>query len=315
MKEIGGYFGLEDLPHNEYYPDLVAVNSARNALLYILRALSARKLYIPCYLCDSVSRALEREGFPYGYYAVGKDFMPEFDLPLDDGEYLYVVNYFGQISDTQAAALKEKHKNVILDNVQAFFQRPANGLDTVYSCRKFFGVSDGGYAATTARLQEPLPADVSMERMKHVLGRYEGTASGYYPDFVRNEEAFYSMNLRQMSRLTRNILGAVDYESIREKREANFRTLHGRLKDRNPLRLTVPVGPYAYPFYCPGGMTLKKALAHRKIYVATLWPDAIPFGGLAKEYSENILPLPCDQRYGESDMEHIVEELEKCMSI
>ena len=34
IKEIGGYFGLEELISNEYYPDLAAVNNARCALLY-----------------------------------------------------------------------------------------------------------------------------------------------------------------------------------------------------------------------------------------------------------------------------------------
>ena len=315
MKEIGGYFGLEDLIHREYYPDLIAVNNARNALLYILKARAVRKLYIPYYLCDSVSRLCGREGFPYAYYAVGKDFLPEFDIPLGEGEYLYIVNYFGQVSNDQAAALKAKHRQVIFDNVQAFFQRPVEGMDTVYSCRKFFGVPDGGYAATSARLSDPLPTDVSMDRMKHVLGRYEGAASAYYQDFARNDESFYDIELRQMSRLTHNILGAVDYDAVKTKREQNFCFLHERLKARNPLKLTMPAGPYAYPFYCENGMKVKRALAEKRIYVATLWPDAVQFGGLAKEYSENILPLPCDQRYQENDMSMMMEVLEICMSI
>ncbi len=315
MKEIGGYFGLEDLVHREFYPDLVAVNSARNALLYILKAQEVRKLYIPDYLCDSVSRLCDREGCPYEHYQVGKGFLPEFDVTLGKGEYLYVVNYFGQISNERAIALKAMHRNVIFDNVQAFFQRPVEGLDTVYSCRKFFGVPDGGYTATSAKLSDPMPMDISMDRMKHVLGRYEGTASAYYIDFCRNDESFYTLELRQMSRLTHNILGAIDYEAIKEKREENFRFLHERLKDRNPLKLSVPVGPYAYPFYCENGMRVKKALAEKRIYVATLWPDAIRFGGVAKDYSENILPLPCDQRYFAQEMKLIVEELEKCMNI
>lgn len=36
--EIGGYFGLEPLISNEYYKDLIALNTARNALLFILKA-------------------------------------------------------------------------------------------------------------------------------------------------------------------------------------------------------------------------------------------------------------------------------------
>ena len=42
-KEIGGYFGLEKLISNEYYPDLAAVNNARCALLYIIKARHYKK--------------------------------------------------------------------------------------------------------------------------------------------------------------------------------------------------------------------------------------------------------------------------------
>lgn len=45
-REIGGYFDLEHLGGKEYYEDLIGVNSARNAWLYILKAKQVRKLYI-----------------------------------------------------------------------------------------------------------------------------------------------------------------------------------------------------------------------------------------------------------------------------
>ena len=56
--EIGGYFGLESLISNEYHKGLVALNTARNALLYVLRARKIKKLYIPYYLCNSISEIL-----------------------------------------------------------------------------------------------------------------------------------------------------------------------------------------------------------------------------------------------------------------
>ena len=38
MKEIGGYFGLETLTQKEYYFNLIALNSGRNCLAYLLKA-------------------------------------------------------------------------------------------------------------------------------------------------------------------------------------------------------------------------------------------------------------------------------------
>ena len=60
MKEIAGYFGLEQLISNEYYKDLIPLNTGRNALLYLLKAKNIKKVYIPYYLCNSISDMLNK---------------------------------------------------------------------------------------------------------------------------------------------------------------------------------------------------------------------------------------------------------------
>ncbi len=308
MREIGGYFGLEVFGGREYYHDLIGVNSGRNALLYILKVRKIRKLYIPRFLCDSVSALCCREGYEYEEYEINTDFMPIFDRSLMPGEALYIVNYYGQISNEQVIKLKERWGNIIFDNVQAFFQRPVPGIDTVYSCRKFFGVPDGGYVATDSVLVERLPIDESKERMKHVLGRFEGKASDYYGDFQENDEKFYDLPLRSMSLLTQNIMRGINYEFVRTQRNANYAILDSMLGKRNKLHLLSPDGPYCYPLYCEDGMEMKRCLAAQKIFVPTLWPNCrLLDGTLEKELAENILPLPCDQRYGPMEMRMIVE--------
>ena len=311
MKEIGGYLELEDFQGEEYYPDAVAVNNARNGLLYLIKARGIRKLYIPYYLCDSVSGLCEREGCPYDFYSILEDFAPAFNGRLREGEYLYVVNYFDRLDDAKILELKSRYGNVILDNVQAFFHRPLSGIDAIYSCRKFFGVPDGGYVVTDTRLLEDIPVDVSMDRMKHVLGRYDKeAASEFYNDFKANDLSFDSLELRLMSRLTHNLLTAVDYDTVQKKREENYMYLADRLKDANRLPDIRPVGPYMYPLYCQNGMEVKRKLATRKIYIPTLWPNVLECEcSLEKDYAENILPLPCDQRYGLGEMKYLVEEV------
>ena len=311
MKEIGGYLGLESLVKHELYGDLIGVNNARNALLYILKAKKIKKLYIPYYLCDSVSSVCDREGYAYEMYSVDESFMPIFDKELKDGEYLYVVNYYGQLDDSTIKGLQAKHRNIICDNVQAFFAAPIEGIDTVYSCRKFFGVPDGGYVSTDKLLDEPLKEDFSRVRMTHVLGRFETQkGSDFYDDFRKNDCLFDDLELRAMSALTRNIMGAIDYDAVKSAREKNFETLDAMLGDKNLLKLKKAVGPYAYPFYCENGAEIRKKLIEKKIFVATLWPNALECGDdLAQRYSKNILPLPCDQRYGEGDMITIAKEV------
>ena len=313
-KEIGGYLGLEQACGREFYEDLQAVNSGRNALLYILKAYDVKKLHIPRFLCDSVSELCRRENIPFATYGIDRNFAPLFEGELGEGEWLYLVNYYGQLTAEQVLAWKKRYERVILDNIQAFFCCPITGIPTVYSCRKFFGVPDGGYAACEAVL--PLERDSSRDRMTHILGRFEESGSAYYAAFQRNDEIFYDLPLRKMSPITRNILRSVDYEAVRQKRNANYAVLEAALGEKNPLPITASDGPYCYPFYCENGMEVKRALAKKKIYVPTLWPEVTEQGSaLERDYAKNILPLPVDQRYDPEDMKRIVEELRLCMKI
>lgn len=310
MKEIGGYLGLEKFSGREYHSDLIAINSARNALLYIVKAKKINKLYIPYYLCDSVECACKREGIALEYYHIDRDFLPKFDRVLGQNEYLYIVNYYGQLDKRIVRDYKKRFSNIILDNVQAFFEKPIEGIDTVYSCRKFFGVPDGAYVSTDVVLNEPLDIDVSMERMRHVLGRFEVNARDYFSDFRQSDKQLEEIGLRKMSKLTHNILSAIDYDAVKQARETNFEYLQNRLGHKNMFNLKKVIAPYAYPFYCTNGPRVRKDLADKDIFVATLWPNVVDTGDpVEKDYAENILPLPCDQRYGEDDMKRIVDSI------
>lgn len=312
MKEIGGYFGLEKLISNEYYKDLVPLNSGRNALLYILKARKINKLYIPYYHCKSVSDMCRRNGFDFEFYNINHEFMPIFNGSLGKNEYLYVVNYFGQLTPKKVLSLRNQFGQIILDNVQAFFQEPIKGIDTIYSCRKFFGVPDGAYLSTDFLLEEELDVDISKERMTHILGRYEGKASDYYYYFQDNDESFKIEPLKYMSKLTHNILGAIDYKKVKKIRDENYAFLESKLKKMNKLQIKTPKGAFAYPLYLENGSEIRRKLIEKKIYIPTLWPNVLEDtseGNLEYDYAANILPLSCDQRYDINDMAYMLELL------
>lgn len=309
MREIGGYFELENLADNEYYSNLTKLNNGRNALWYMIKAKNIQKLYIPYFLCDSVSNMLKKKGVSFEYYDVGSDFSPLFEKNLLENEFLYVVNFYGQISNTAIITLKQKFDNIIVDNTQAFFQEPLNGIDTLYSVRKFFGVPDGAYLATDKRLNEELKQDISKDRMIHILGRYEGKASDYYKFHHKNDEISDGEDLKTMSKLTRNLLGAIDYKKVLETRNRNYALIESKLGDKNAITPISPEGPFAYPFFIENGIEIRKQLAKEKIYIPVLWPNVLndmPKESLEYQYAANILPLPCDQRYSEEDMEYMI---------
>ncbi|MDQ2085656.1 hypothetical protein RBH29_04310 [Herbivorax sp. ANBcel31] len=312
MKEIGGYFELDQLVKNEYYKNLISLNSGRNALLYLLKAKNIKRLHIPYFLCNSVSDMLKRNNFDFNYYCIDNEFNPIISGNIQKYEYLYIVNYYGQLTDKKINLLKSSFERIIIDNTHAFFQKPIKGIDTIYSCRKFFGVPDGAYLATDCVLDGDLEIDVSKDRMTHILGRFEGKASDYYSDFKENDMCFKNAPLKKMSKLAKNILGAIDYENVIQTRNENYKYLENNFKKYNKLKLIIPNGPFAYPMYIEDGMNVKKMLLENKVYIPTLWPNVLrnaPKSSVEYDYSTNVLPLPCDQRNNVEDMKKIVNLL------
>ena len=186
-------------------------------------------------------------------------------------------------------------------------------MDTLYSCRKFLGVSDGAYLSTDAELEpEKKPLDHSMGRMEHILGRYEYDAGTFYQKMLDNAANYHEMEIRRMSRLTGNLLRTMDYSGIKTRREKNYRLLAQLLPSRNAFTGEVPEGPFAYPYYHKNGLELRHWLAGRKIFVPTNWRNILEeFDRDTMEYdwAANVLPLPCDQRYGAEEMQYIADSI------
>lgn len=318
MREIGGYLEFEKFHSGEYYPELIALNTGRNALLYLIKAKNIQKIYIPFYLCNSVGDTLDKYCVEYEYYRIGKNFVPEFSKTLDEREYIYVVNYFGQLLNGTISNLYVKYNNIIIDNSHAFFQRPIENIPTIYTCRKFFGVPDGAYLYSDNLLDANLAVDRSGERISHLIGRFEGVATEYYRQFKENEELLANIPLRYMSKLTRNLLSAIDYDRVCRVREENYLHLDKELGKYNRLDLRAPIGPFMYPFYIENGQDIRATLNRSGVYVPTLWPEVLNLledDGVEIDYVSNVLPLACDQRYGIDDMNYTIEKVKSLFEV
>lgn len=320
MKEIGGYLELEEMSGKEYYPDLIKLNLGRNALIFALKYLHIKKLWLPFLLCDSVTSVCKNAKIELAWYHIKKDFSPALpNRKLASGEYLYIVNYYGQLSQERLLKLQSIYDNILLDNTHAFFQRPLDTIPVLYSCRKFFGLPDGAYLSLGQKNKisiDSLPNDSSAERMKHILGRYEHTASAYYSSMLNTAHNLSIEPVKQMSRLTQNLLRGIDYQRICSIRNANYAILSDALDSQNHLILFPQEGPFVYPFYCQNGICIRKKLAEDKIFVPTYWSNVIqdmPNESIEYDYAANILPLPCDQRYGMEEMTRILNVLEQLM--
>ena len=308
-REYGGYIELDSFKGRAYYKGMLEFNCGRSCLSYLIEARGIKKIYIPLLLCDSVKECCEKYGVEVKYYSIDRNFNPVLD-GVDADEYVYIVNYYGQLEKEDVRILKKRYKNIIVDNSEAFFSERLENTDTIYVCRKFFGVADGAYLFTEERLDKSLERDVVCDRMSFLLGRYEKSASEYYNFYAENNDYYKNLKLLTISKLSENILKALDYEDIKNKRNTNYNKLDELLGSLNQLELKQCVGPYAYPFLVRNGADIRKKLIENKIYIPLLWPevlDNVKEATLEYEYANNILPLPVDQRYDENDMKYIAE--------
>lgn len=312
MKEIGGYLELDTYSLPMLHDGAIALNSGRNCLAYLIKKKNIKKIWLPKFLCASVWDVCKNLKVEIDYYSIDMHFLPVLESTND---WVYLVNYYGQLSNSKILELQYLYPSLIVDNVQAYFQAPISGIDTIYTCRKFFGVTDGAFLYSNIDARD-LGIDESFERLHFVLGRFERSASEFYTDFREEEDKIGGWDILKMSKLTNNLLHAIDYVAIEKKRTANFACLHDKLSHINKLALSVPVGAYMYPLYIDNGDVVRKQLQAKKIYVPTLWPDVFNLCGeneLEYDMAKNILPIPVDQRYDIEDMDYIIEVLQECL--
>lgn len=311
MKEIGGYLELDTYGLPMLHEGAIALNTARNCLAYIIRKRNIKRIFVPKLLCASVANTCEREGIETVFYSIGIDFKPVGIECIED-DWVYIVNYYDQLSDKDILGLLKKYKNIIVDNVQAYFHFPIEGVDTIYTCRKFLGVTDGAFLYSDIGMDERLEQDESFDRMGYLLGRFERSASEFYSNYTKREEILDNLPVRRMSKLTNNLLHGINYEYIKKQRTSNFELLHSEMSHINQLRLTIPEGPYMYPLYIQNGAEIRKQLQQKRIYIPTLWLDVFEWCDkcdLEYDMADNILPLPIDQRYSEEDMQYIIQTI------
>lgn len=310
--EIGGYFGL-DLPssHSNPHSGAIALNSARNALQYVLLARRPRRLHLPSYICNSMLQPLEQAAVDPCFYAIDER-LELADLPqLSDGEMLLYVNYFGIKSRHCQRLAGHYGTSLIVDNSQAFYVPPLPGTTTLYSPRKFIGVPDGGYLYLESDPTIPLERDVSSEAGRHLLGRPDESASAYFGDYRQAEQRLAMRPLRKMSALTAAMLDHFDHRRARLVRERNFLFLHAALGASNRLAIDPAdiEGPMVYPYWTDDN-TLRQSLLEQRIYTATYWDEARSRPSstqLEASLVEQLVPLPIDQRYSLDEMRLILQ--------
>lgn len=311
---IGGYFGLEINAGKHYHQGALQLNTARNCLEYILLSRQYKKVYIPFFTCEVTLQPLKKLSIEYQFYRLDNNFEPKEIVALQPSEAFLYTNYFGLKQNCVERLATIYGNQLIVDDAQAFFAPRIAGVDTFYSARKFFGVSDGAYLYIDKELDVKFSRDYSYGRMMHLLKRLDLSAESGYDDFKSSEESLNNQDIKLMSDLTSKVLASIEYERVRRRRRDNFNLYSQAFYFCNTFDFDLSGNdvPMAYPFFTED-LQLRGRLINNRIFVATYWNNIFDWcEPYEAEYifAKNIIPLPVDQRLNREDIERIITTIE-----
>ena len=309
MSEIGGYLAFPTHKGKMLYGKKILLNSCRSCLEYLIREKKIQRIYIPFYICEVIEDVCRENGVNINHYHLNKDLYPDIsDIP--QGAYLLIVNYYGILSTKYINGLS-RYYQVIIDNTQSYFSKPLKNVYTIYSCRKYFGVPDGGILAGCKNMEtyHSLGTSYSYDKVMHLIGRYERTANEFYPIYLMNEKKLGEEGLLKMSLFTKNLLSSIDYRHVKNKRRKNFSTYKKELGSINELKINFKNATFAYPFHHKNAEKIKKKLLEKEIYIPTLWTNCLKLdeGSLEYRLAKYTLPLPCSQDVKKDDIYKIIK--------
>lgn len=318
MEEIGCHFKFEKLYGNHYHDTSLLLSSGRNCLRYIIKERKIKTLFLPYFLCESLSEVAELENINIIYYHIDETFLPInlSDFKLDDSSYLYLVNYYGLIEEEIKKIIKEC-KYVIVDNTHDFYDKSDYNADVIYNYRKYFGVPDGAcIVGNNLSINNNYSVGKSLDKIIEVVSRDETGEFFHYPTFYDADKYFQNEDLRYMSNFTSNYLNAIDYKKILKIRLGNYRILLENLAKYNRLNLETKELNFMYPLFVSDGEQLRKYLKENNIYSVKLWANVAWNGSNEKEqdFSNNMVLLPIDQRYSDKEMYYIINKVDEYYS-
>jgi len=216
---------------------LLKLNTARNALRYIIRAFGIKEIYIPYYICPALRIAAAKENCRLKFYHIDKFFKPVIDFPED--AFILYPDYFG-VSGAIVNDLALKYPNLIADNAHSFFSEPI-GAASFNSLRKFFpALKDGSF------LYISKTADFNIEQDDFEYDYKELS----FDELCRNENRLDYEDIKYMSECTLDYFNKIDLNSVKQQYINNFKENDKKYGAVNNLKLNLPSGaaPYKYPY-------------------------------------------------------------------
>ena len=304
--------------------------SGRDAMKALARLLGPRRVLLPALCCESMIGPFTANGWEVGFYRMTADFRgDEADAreKLRAGDLLLVMPYFG-IRPFSAAFLKslrdeyiveDRTQDIIVPRIKEDFHPHA----TLASLRKWAALPDGGMLQTALGAGEGVSdgrfaawREEAMEKKSRYLESWEpAVKQDFLAELARASDLLDADAVPVfMGERSRACLRTLDAAAIYRARLKNVRRLAARLtplRESGKLRFLgedAENGPLYFPLLLEERGRVQRAMAEKGVYCPVIWPEPKEAAGVcpnAKYAVEHMLAIPCDQRYGEKDMDFI----------
>ncbi len=347
--EIGSEFWLEKLQKTSNitlpnwlssFGEAALTTSGRGAITLLLQQVipKYKTVLLPSYICESVLLPFIEKGYNCYFYEINEDLSPNVDSVMsfqNIGVFLH-MGYFGfQTNSNLKDALKhlKKDSTIVVEDIthtlfSAFSRFEYNDF-YVGSIRKWFGLPSGGILASSSRsINGPIlrndnfskiRTDALFNKGKYIKLEDADLKDKFLNQFFEAETIIdHDVAAYCIDSFSEGLITLLDADKLLQKRKENFNELSKGLKNSNyfePLffELNENVCPMFYPILVNNRDQVRKHLTQEKIYCPVHWP--IPEQVIERDFSSalyiynNILSIPCDQRYGITEMNKIISIL------
>lgn len=325
----------------KHYPFTSFFNTGRSAIEYLLSEIisaeNGNKILVPCFICSSVIDAINRAGYKAEFYSITDDFQIDIDSIdeklNDDIKVVYVVHYFGGHSDQKSyeylTGLQSRGIDIIEDlTLSLYTKHPwliGFGNYVLGSLRKWLPIPDGAFLSST----NCIPEDALSEGYNEYSFCYfvAQIMKGAYledPELDKNkyleisnkamEALFSDYTVRKMTVISRRYLSVYDAKTIIKNRIDNYEYLVGSTKKLPFIRPVVSrlegQVPFGFVVLCNQRDKLFQHMITNNVYCNIHWRiSESDCDEISRRLTNNILTIPCDQRYAKKEMDYIVDVL------
>ena len=259
--------------------ELVKLNSARNALRYIIKAFKVVELYMPYYICPSLRIAVKKENCKIIFYHIDKTFTPVEEFP--ENAFVLYPNYFG-ICSSIVEKLSLEYKNLIVDNAHSFFSEPI-GIASFNSLRKFFpNLRDGSFLYTSKIIDTKFEVDTYSYDDK-VLSREE---------LVKNENRLDGEEIKFISQTTLEYFQNIDLSLEKQIRIDKYNDFSEKYSPFNNLKIVLKESdcPFSYPYLASNSNEANMVVKNLNQEVYRYWSN-LPDSFEEKVFYKNLVSI------------------------